>query len=55
MQGTAVNNPNTLFIGGSPGDNNIGTFWLHGYIDDVRVTDGVARTVTVPTAPYPDA
>lgn len=25
-----------------------------GYIDDFRITKGVARTITVPTAPFPD-
>lgn len=60
-QGTAsysltVEAPN-LHIGGSSGDNNIGTFWFNGYIDDLRITKGVARytaNFTPPTAPFPD-
>jgi hypothetical protein len=27
----------------------------YGYIDDLRITKGVARTITVPTAAYPDS
>jgi len=31
------------------------TFFFPGYIDDLRVTIGVGRTITVPTAQFPDA
>jgi hypothetical protein len=31
------------------------TRYFTGYIDDVRITKGVARTITVPTAAFPDA
>jgi hypothetical protein len=30
------------------------TFTYNGYMDDIRVTKGVARTITVPTAAFPD-
>lgn len=30
-------------------------YFLHGYIDDVRVTKGVSRPITLPTAAFPDA
>lgn len=31
-----------------------GTRPFHGYIDDVRITKGVARTITVPTSRFPE-
>ena len=46
---------NTLVIGGS-GSNALQN--IAGYIDEVRVTIGIARyttTFAVPTAPYPNA
>jgi hypothetical protein len=37
--------------GGSPTgfDGN----WFNGYLQDIRITKGVARTITTPTAPFP--
>ena len=35
-----------VFVGGSPGDNNIGSSWFNGYIDSFRITQGVARYTT---------
>lgn len=43
---------NTL-IGRNSWDGSQGFF--NGYLDDLRVTVGTARTVVVPTQPYPDA
>jgi hypothetical protein len=31
-----------------------GTVALHGNIDDLRITNGIARTIPLPTAPFPD-
>ncbi len=45
------------FIGGSPGDNNIGNHWLSGYLDEFRITKGIARytaNFTPPTTPFPN-
>lgn len=45
------------FVGGSPGDNNLGASWFNGYIDELRITKGVARYVTdftPPTSPFPN-
>jgi hypothetical protein len=33
----------TVFIGGSPGDNNAGSNWFVGYMRDIRVTTGTVR------------
>jgi phage-related protein len=33
----------TCWIGGAPNDNNIGGWWLHAYVDSLRVTRGVVR------------
>jgi len=46
-----------LLIGRNGWDGS-GSQAFHGYIDDVRITKGVARytaTFTAPTAPFPDA
>ena len=50
-----VVNPNGLWVGGQAGATS-----LNGYIDDLRITKGTARsytgsTITVPTAAYPNA
>jgi hypothetical protein len=50
-----VNSKTNAYIGGRSG----GSLLFTGYIDDFRVTKGVARqtgsSITVPTAPYPNA
>jgi hypothetical protein len=33
----------TCWIGGAPNDNNLGSWWLHAYVDSLRVTRGVVR------------
>jgi hypothetical protein len=56
LQGTSVSNNalaqgGNLYVGGSPGDNNIGNTWFDGFIDELRVTVNEARYTTdfVPT------
>jgi len=61
LQGSAeaaasISQGNRFHIGGSPGDNNIGGVWFTGYMDDIRVTYGIARYIDnfiPPTTPYP--
>jgi hypothetical protein len=33
----------SFFIGGSPGDNNTGSAWFNGYLQDFRIYNGVAK------------
>jgi hypothetical protein len=40
----------TLFVGA----NETGASALNGFIDDLRITKGIARTITTPTAAFPD-
>lgn len=47
------NQGNNTLIGRNLWDGPQGFF--NGYLDDLRVTVGTARTVVVPTQPYPDA
>jgi hypothetical protein len=44
---------NGFFVGGSPGDNNLGTAWFNGYISNLRVTKSTVYTsnFTPPTSP----
>ena len=48
---TNFNQTNIMYVGA----NRTGGDALNGYIDDLRITKGVARTITVPTAAYPDS
>lgn len=52
----SVASPSTpLMIGGIiSGQSWDTTKYFTGYIDDVRITKGVARSITVPTAAFPD-
>lgn len=47
------NSAGTLYIGGSPGDNNIGNAWYKGWIDNIVITPAKKYTTnfTVPTTP----
>jgi hypothetical protein len=38
-----TNQNSTLWIGGAPTDPNISGWWLHAYLDSLRVTRGVLR------------
>lgn len=52
--GTAIHNPSAWVM---IGDNNTGSQDYTGYMDELRVTKGVARytgAFTPPTAPFPD-
>ncbi len=46
----------TLWVGGSPGDNNIGTDWLDANIDEFRLTSALRHTATFtpPFAAFPE-
>ncbi len=39
-----------IYIGSK--DNNLTNYGTNGYISDLRITNGYARTITVPTTPY---
>jgi hypothetical protein len=30
-----------------------GRYWFRGYFDEIRITNVIARTITVPSGPYP--
>lgn len=53
---TALSNASTpLQIGGiQSGTSWNGTFYFTGYLDDIRVTKGIARTNSVPSTAFPD-
>jgi glucan-binding YG repeat protein len=44
------NQTNTLYVGA----NRVAGTPLNGYIDDLRLTNGVARTISLPTTAFPD-
>lgn len=47
---TATATTNPIYIGTK--DNGLAGYGTIGYIADLRITNGYARTITVPTAPY---
>jgi len=57
--GTASNSTNASDTGltiGTPNDyrDSSSTYHFNGYIDDLRITKGYARTITTPTAAFPN-
>jgi hypothetical protein len=44
-----MNCPGSILVGGGVGAVNL----VNGYIQDLRITKGVARTITTPTAAFP--
>ena len=57
-EGTAsipiTNEAPLFYIGGSPNDNNIGGWWLNGYISKLLITKNIARPIAVPAQPFPN-
>jgi hypothetical protein len=56
VAGTATTNAAALFASTSPitiGASGIATTFFNGYIQDFRITRGIARTITTPTASFP--
>lgn len=49
-----VANSAAFAVGSTVSDASVGSYW-GGYLDEVRVTKGVARTITVPAAAYPNS
>jgi hypothetical protein len=45
----AFTQTNTLYVGA----DRIGTSALNGYLQDIRITKGIARTITTPTSAFP--
>lgn len=50
---TAIN-PTGVLLVGCGGDSNNAAYGLNGYIDDLRITKGYARTITTPTTAFPN-
>lgn len=50
---TAIN-PTGVLLVGCGGDSVNTAYGLNGYIDDLRITKGYARTITTPTAAFPN-
>ena len=50
---STIGSLNTFVIGGNPNQSAAYYSYLKGYIQDLRITKGVARTITTPTAAFP--
>lgn len=51
--GAISNGAANMYFGGSPGDNNIGTWWMNGWLDEWRITKGIARSdISIPIVPF---
>jgi hypothetical protein len=50
---STIGSSNTFVIGGNPNQSAAYYSYLKGYIQDLRITKGVARTITTPTAAFP--
>ena len=50
---STIGSLNNLVIGGNPNQVDAYYSYLKGYIQDLRITKGVARTITTPTAAFP--
>jgi hypothetical protein len=56
VAGTATTNAAALFASTSPvtiGASGVATTFFNGYIQDFRITRGIARTITTPTEAFP--
>ena len=53
---TIIDSTNNYFFGGSPGDNNLGSAWFNGSLDDIRMSNTIRYTAdfTPPTAAFTD-
>ena len=52
--GGAVNDNFNQTSIGYVGADRVATSPMNGYIDDLRITKGIARTITTPTAAFPN-
>ena len=50
---SVIGSLSSFVIGGNPNQASAYYSYLKGYIQDLRVTNGVARTITTPTAAFP--
>lgn len=57
LEGTVSTGYSSMFFGGSPGDNNLGTRWWNGYMDELRITKAArySSNYTPDSAPFPNS